>query len=145
MQITLRNYLVTDKIHDLTLEKNKIEDKALLNGRETNDEEKLEIQEIEKKISYMDKNANRTYTAPFIEFEMYKEFFNIKDTFVNLKSEAEAMAKFVTFSCNIFGNQFTEEQFCRGIAIHKINDTILGIFTDTEKMLNEGVESDTQY
>lgn len=145
MQITLRNYLVTDKIHDLVLEKNKIEDEALLNGRETNDQEKLAIQEIEKKISYMDKNANRTYTAPFIEFEMYKEFFNIKDTFANLKSEADAMAKFVTFACNIFGNQFTEEQFCRGIAIHKISETILGIFTDTEKMLNEGVESDTQY
>ncbi len=145
MQITLRNYLVTDKIHDLTLEKHEIEDKALLDGRAPNDEEKLAIQEIEKKISYMNKNANRTYTAPFIEFEMYKAFFEIKAMLGNSKSEAETMAKFVTFACHIFGNQFTEEQFCRGIAMHKLNETILGIFSDTEKMLNEGVEPNTQY
>lgn len=145
MQITLRNYLVTDKIHELTLEKHNIEDKALLDGRAPNDEEKLNIQEIENKISYMNQNANRTYTAPFIPFEMYKDYYAIKALFENSKNEVEIMANVTTFVCHIFGNQFTEEQFCRGIAMHKLNETILGIFKDTEKMLNEGVESNTQY
>lgn len=145
MKITLRNCLVTDKIHDLTLEKNKIEDLALLEGREPNDSEKLSIDEIEKKIAYMNSHSDRTYTAPFIEFGMYKDFFELKESMGTIEDEAEAMAKFVTFVCNIFGNQFTEEQFCRGIAIHKINETIMGVFGDTEKMINDGVEIDTQY
>lgn len=145
MQITLRNYLASNKIHELTLQRNKIKDVALLDGRPINDEEKLIIDEIENKIAYMDKNANRTYTAPFIEFEMYKEFFELKERIGKADNEAEIMARFVTFVCNIFGNQFTEEQFCRGIALHKINSTIMGIFNETEKMINEGVESNTQY
>lgn len=146
MKIKLRNMLVSDKIHELGCEKRKIEDTALLDGRELNDQEQLEIQEIEKKISYMEAHSERTYVAPFIEFGLYKYFFEIKEKITSGEiKESEMMEVLIDFTCKVFGDQFTEEEFLRGIRMSNLSNTLTSVYKDVELMINEGIEQDTQY
>ena len=110
MKITLRNHLVDDKIQELNIERIAIEDGALLDGRPLNEEEKVKVEEIEKKINYMNNNAERTYVAPFVKGEMYKKFFEVQQLAID-KENPENIVKIVDFICSVYGNQFTTEQF----------------------------------
>lgn len=144
MKITLRNYLVDDKLQELRNKKISIEDRALLDGRPMNDNERVEAEEIQKKIEYMDSNAERTYVAPFIQGELYKAFFEIQKLDMD-NDDPENIVKIVDFICRVYGNQFTAEQFLKGVKMSELSKVMFDTISSVHKMMMEGVEeSDTQ-
>lgn len=144
MKITLRNDKVDEKIQALQLEKNNIEDIALLDGRDLTDEEQLKVEEIQKKIEYMNNNAERTYVAPFIKGELYKDLFKVQELAED-PTNPDNLVKIIDFICNIYGNQFTSKQFLKGIKMSELTLTIMDTITSINRMVMEGVEpGDTQ-
>lgn len=70
----------------------------------------------------------RTFSAPFIPAKYYRKMLEFDQEIDYFNMTLEDYDKVVGFVCDVFGNQFTIDEFYEGIASHKLNETILIVF-----------------
>lgn len=149
MEITLRNKNVDQKVKDLIRQKEDLLFKQV-------DEEKNysnEIETIEKRIESFEAIAFRTYVAPFISGECYKELFPMVKKLQGLNSKAveldaaeKDLNELIDYICKLFGYQFTIDDFWKGISMEKMLSEVARITNEVMRKiykLNES-DSDTQ-
>ena len=148
MQIVLRNKKVSEKIKELLQEKNDLQFKQV-------DEEKdytVEIESINKKIDSFENIAKVTYIAPFLSGECYKDFFpmikklqSIEAKELDLDCVEADINELIGFVCKLFGNQFTVDDFWKGISLENVLAEVARILNEVmAKIFDIKGEKDTQ-
>ncbi len=94
-------------------------------------------------IQLMIKGDKRTFNAPFLSGQLYKDFFEIQrklQDVLNGGASPKTMDVLVDFVCRVYGNQFTIDQYWEGVPLNKVLSEILRTINEVGEMIMEDVE-----
>lgn len=91
-------------------------------------------------------NEEKTFVPPFLSGELYKDFFKMQ-SILQRGEAAEKMDTLIDFVCRVYGNQFSIDQYWKGIPLNKVLSEIVRTINEIGNLIMEDVEGgsgDTQ-
>src|SRR5690625_1336971 len=91
------------------------------------------------------KNEEKIFTTPFVSARFYRKLLEFDKEIDYSNLEANDYDKLIGFVCEVFGNQFTVDEFWDGVESSKLDESILNTFTfvrtgKTKQEVDEGNE-----
>lgn len=80
------------------------------------------------KLTLMINGEEKIFVAPFIPAKHYRQMLKFDQEIDYFKMTLEDYDKLVSFVCDVFGNQFTVDEFYEGIASHELDETLVKVF-----------------
>lgn len=94
-------------------------------------------------ISLFINGEKKTYSTSFLSGELYKDFFDIQRK-LQMVLQGDASPKImdimVDFVCRTYGNQFTIDQYWKGVPLNKVLSEIVRTINEIGEMIMEDVE-----
>lgn len=86
---------------------------------------------------------DKVFVAPFLTGKLYKDLFEMYDKLKGPKTP-ETINVLIDFVCQVFGNQFTIDEYYSGLALGKVLSELVRVLNELTEMVMEGIEQDTQ-
>src|SRR5690625_629139 len=89
---------------------------------------------------------DKIFSAPFVSARYFRKLMEFDETIDYTDLDLKTTDKLVAFVCEVYGNQFTVDEFYDGIPSHELISTITNVFyyvrsgKDTKELKDEGNE-----
>lgn len=80
------------------------------------------------KLTLLIDGKEKIFTTPFVSARSYRKLLDYDKTIDYTNMDADDYDEIIGFTCNVFGDQFTVDEFWDGIASSKLNETLLDVF-----------------
>jgi len=81
------------------------------------------------KLELMIDGKKKIFTTPFVSGLSYRKLLEYDQTIDYTDMNTDDYDELIGFVCNVFGDQFTVNEFWEGIASHEIVSTLLDTFS----------------
>lgn len=94
------------------------------------------------KLELVIDGENKIFTTPFVSGRAYRKLLEYDKTIDYTDMDTDDYDELIGFTCDVFGKQFTIDNFWDGVPSHEVVSTLLDVFSfirtgKTEKELEE--------
>lgn len=80
------------------------------------------------KLELMIDGEQKIFTTPFVSARSFRKLLEYDQTIDYEDMEVDDYDELIGFTCDVFGNQFTVDNFWDGIPSHMVVSTLLDVF-----------------
>ncbi len=80
------------------------------------------------KLILLVNGEERIFTAPFVPARAYRKLLEYDKVIDYTNMDVDDYDEIIGFTCNVFGNQFTIDEFWDGLPSDELNETLLNVF-----------------
>lgn len=81
------------------------------------------------KLELLIKGDKKIYTAPFVSGMAYRKLLEYDQTIDYSDMDTDDYDELIGFTCGVFNNQFTVDEFWGGVRSYEVVSTLLDVFS----------------